>query len=224
MNCPKCFYLEQRLGIPRPSSVPLSLNNAVDQLLKTEFDSYRTKGEAHPFLKAYGIKDIVPYQHELMDIWREAKTAGIEFIHPPTNFRVTGGVDDVWINGKGELVIADYKATSKPNTEDINIDAPWQIAYKRQMEVYQWLFKMNGFPVSNIGYFVYVNGKADKEAFDGKLEFEPKLIPYEGNDAWIEPALMMAKDCLDALDLPQSDPECECCGYYSNRMQAENGK
>jgi hypothetical protein len=43
------------------------------------------------------------------------------------------------------------------------LDAPWQISYKRQVEIYQWLFKKNGFDVEDIAYFVYCNGRADKK-------------------------------------------------------------
>jgi len=37
LNCPKCFYLDRRLGINQPPSFPFSLNAAVDLLLKKEF-------------------------------------------------------------------------------------------------------------------------------------------------------------------------------------------
>jgi len=37
-DCPRCFYLDRRLGIARPPGFPFNLNSAVDALLKTEFD------------------------------------------------------------------------------------------------------------------------------------------------------------------------------------------
>ena len=40
-KCKRCFYLEEKLGVKKPDSFPFNLNNAVDQLLKDEFDSYR---------------------------------------------------------------------------------------------------------------------------------------------------------------------------------------
>ena len=45
MNCPRCFYLDRRLGIARPAGFPFNLNSAVDALLKTEFDRYRAQDE-----------------------------------------------------------------------------------------------------------------------------------------------------------------------------------
>ena len=38
LNCPRCFYLDRRLGIDRLPGFPFALNNAVDKLLKLEFD------------------------------------------------------------------------------------------------------------------------------------------------------------------------------------------
>jgi len=119
--------------------------------------------------------------------------------------------DDAWVNPKGELHVVDYKATSKNG--EVSLDADWQIGYKRQMEVYQWLMRQNGFKVSNVGYFVYANGRADEKAFDGKLEFDVKVIPYEGDDSWIEPKLKEIKKTLDAKDVPEADSDCDYCRY-----------
>jgi hypothetical protein len=62
LECPRCFYLEKRLGIARPDAPGFPINSAIDELLKREFDAYRAKGKAHPLLKQYGI-DAVPYRH-----------------------------------------------------------------------------------------------------------------------------------------------------------------
>ncbi|MFZ2970963.1 MAG: PD-(D/E)XK nuclease family protein [Minisyncoccia bacterium] len=210
LNCPRCFYLDRRLGIAQPPGYPFSLNSAVDALLKKEFNIHRVKNTAHPLMKKYGI-DAVPFAHEKMDEWRDSLRSGIQYLHEPTNMIITGGVDDVWIDRDGELIIVDYKATSK--SEEVNLDAPWQIGYKRQMEIYQWLFRKNGFKVSDTGYFVYCNGDADKEAFDAKLEFDIKILPYTGNGDWIEQTIIDAHFCLVGDSLPCSGEDCDYCKY-----------
>ncbi|HEY5039342.1 MAG TPA: PD-(D/E)XK nuclease family protein [bacterium] len=209
LKCQKCFYLDRKLGIGQPPGYPFSLNSAVDKLLKKEFDIHRAKGAAHPLMKKYKI-DAVPYSHEKLDEWRDALRRGITFKLGGTNLLITGGVDDVWESPKGELFIVDYKATSKE--DEVNLDADWQIGYKRQMEVYQWLFRKNGFKVSDTGYFVYCNGDADKEAFDAKLEFDIKVIPYKGDDSWVENTIYKIKECLDG-EMPDPDPVCDYCNY-----------
>jgi CRISPR/Cas system-associated exonuclease Cas4 (RecB family) len=218
LNCPRCFYLDRKLGVNRPPGFPFSLNSAVDILLKKEFDIHRAEKKQHPLMEHYGI-EAIPFQHEDLEIWRDALRRGISYLHKPTNFLITGGIDDIWQNKNGELMIVDYKATAKEG--EVNLDAEWQIAYKRQMEIYQWLFRKNDFKVSNTGYFVYCNGDMDKEAFDSKLEFDVKIIPYNGDDSWVEKTIFEAKECLDG-NLPQPSSECDYCSYRKAADEVEN--
>lgn len=217
VNCPRCFYLEARLGIARPGGFPFSLNNAVDLLLKKEFDIHRAGKSKHPLMEEYKI-DAVPYMHKDIDVWRNARK-GISYLFEPANILVFGGIDDIWINSKGELHVVDYKATSK--TKEITIDEEWQMSYKRQMEIYQWLFLKNNFNVSDTGYFVYCNGNTDKKAFDKKIEFDIKIIPYKGDCAWIDKAVSDAKKCLMSEKLPGPGADCDFCAYRKETREVE---
>lgn len=218
LNCPRCFYFDRRLGVGQPPGYPFNLNSAVDALLKKEFDVHRAAGTAHPLMKSYKIS-AVPFEHEKMDEWRDALRGGVQYVHPETNLLITGGVDDIWINDKKELHVVDYKATSKNG--EVSLDADWQIGYKRQVEIYQWLLRNNDFTVSNTAYFVYCNGDADKEAFDAKLEFDIKVIPYIGNDDWIDGVLVELKNCLMQEELPASGVDCDFCKYREAARNAE---
>jgi len=212
------------LGVARPPGFPFALNSAVDALLKKEFDLHRAKNRPHPLMDSYGLKDMIPYSHEDLDIWR-SNFKGITYVYEKENLLITGAIDDVWINTKTkELSIVDYKSTSKE--EKVSLDKEWQIGYKRQMEIYQWLFRQNGFEVSQVGYFVYCNGKTDKEAFDAKLEFEIDLIPYTGNDSWIPETLKELKKCLLLEKAPKPAAECDYCRYRkaSKDVQVEQGR
>ncbi len=218
VECQRCAFLDMRLGVKRPSMPAFTLNNAVDELLKREFDIHRANASRHPLLEKYGL-DAVPFNDERMEEWRDALRRGIQYHHQPTNILARGGIDDVWVTPEGELIIVDYKATSKkigPTTEDDLYDQ-----YKRQMEIYQWLFRMNDFKVSPTGYFVYVNGKSDAKAFDGKLEFDVVLIPYTGSDAWVEPKIYELKEMLMSDEIPPigiafGGGSCNYCTYREN--------
>jgi hypothetical protein len=140
VECPRCFYLDRRLGIGRPPGFPFNLNSAVDTLLKQEFDQYRIKGEPHPLIANNKI-DAIPALHNNLDQWRE-NFKGIEYLHKPTNLLVCGAIDDLWQNSKGEYIVVDYKSTSK-NERITNINNDWQQSYKRQMEIYQWLLSLS---------------------------------------------------------------------------------
>ena len=218
MNCQRCFYMDRRLGVDKPPGFPFSLNSAVDKLLKKEFDIHRSKNTTHPLVKAYGL-DAVPLEHTSIDEWRNA-FHGIRYLHTATNFLVFGGIDDIWQDKSGKLIIVDYKATSKET--EVTLEAEWQNSYKRQMEIYQWLFAMNGYDVSETGYFVYCNGTTDRNAFDAKLEFDIKIIPYKGEYSWIDKTLIDIKECLDSNTLPPMNINCDYCIYRKETQLIEN--
>lgn len=210
VECPRCFYLDRRLGVGRPPGFPFALNSAVDHLLKQEFDVHRAKGEQHPLQKEYSL-DAIPAQHEELDVWRE-NFKGLQYLHEPTNLIITGAIDDLWINGAGEYIVVDYKSTAKEEAVT-KLDKDWQDGYKRQMEIYQWLLRRLGYEVSSVGYFVYCTGKLDREAFDKKLEFEVNLISYEGNDDWIEGKIKEIYRCLNSENVPLASENCDYCAY-----------
>ncbi len=218
ITCPCCFYLDRRLGVAQPPGYPFSLNSAVDKLLKKEFDIHRAKGTKHPLMETYSI-DAIPLAHEKIDEWRDSLRGGITVRVDSTNVVITGGVDDMWVSPSGEYIVVDYKATSKE--QEVTLDAEWQDGYKRQMEIYQWLFRKNGFKVSDTGYFVYCNGNTDKEAFDAKLEFDIKLIPYKGNTDWVEGTIQKAIECLKSDTIPESGADCDFCKYRNAVKQYE---
>ena len=219
MQCPRCFWLDTRLKIKRPDGPPFQINKAIDELLKKEFDVYRQKGEPHPWMVEFQI-DAVPMQHPQLNKWRENFT-GVFVLHKPTNLHVFGAIDDIWINAEGQAVVVDYKATAK--TSEVNLDADWQVSYKRQLEVYQWLLRQNGLDVSPVAYFVYTNGRLDLDGFFDKVEFRTKIIPYKGDDSWIEPTLSKMKDCLEgempAVGTAAMGGPCDFCTYAKQRTE-----
>jgi len=211
IECPRCFYLNNKLGTSRPRGPAFTINIAVDALFKKEFDVYRAQGVPHPLMREYKI-DAVPFKHKDLNIWRE-NFKGLEFKHSSTGFRVSGALDDVWQNPKGELIVVDYKATSKNGRIESLSDSSWEEQYRRQIGVYQWLLTQIGFTVNRTGYFVYANASTDKKAFDGNLEFDVTVVPCEGNADWIEPTLIKIKQCLDSESVPPSGEFCEFCPY-----------
>ncbi|MBI2523860.1 hypothetical protein HYW11_01415 [Candidatus Peregrinibacteria bacterium] len=63
------------------------------------------------------------------------------------------------------------------------------------------------------GYFVFVNGRKDRAAFDGQLEFAVEIIPYDGRDTWVEQAIIDAHTCLCKKKAPKGSKDCEWCAY-----------
>ncbi|MGB4560040.1 MAG: PD-(D/E)XK nuclease family protein [Burkholderiaceae bacterium] len=215
-ECPRCFYLDRRLGIGRPPGFPFNLNSAVDALLKKEFDACRAQGHAHPYMVSAGI-DAVPHAHPQLDRWR-ANFTGVRTVHEASGFELFGAIDDLWRdNTSAEMIVVDYKATSKDS--EVTLDAEWQNSYKRQMEFYQWLLRRQGLKVANQGWFVYCNGRRDLSGFENRLEFRIKLIPYTGSDDWVEPTLMEIRRTLQADQAPAPGANCDYCSYTAKVAQ-----
>lgn len=211
LECPRCFYLDNKLGTKRPSMPSFNLNIAVDELFKKEFDEFRKAGKRHPIMEQYGI-NAIPLKHADIVKWRD-NFAGIEYTHPKTGLVVSGAIDDVWQGSDGKLIVVDYKSTSKNGKIETLADSSWEDQYKRQIGVYQWLLEQNGYEVNTTGYFVYANALQTEEKFDNRLVFDTTLVPCEGDTSWIEPTLEKIKACLDSEVYPASGNDCEYCPY-----------
>ncbi len=220
LKCPRCFYLDRKLGIKRPSFPPFTLNSAVDNLLKNEFDLLRKNGQRHKLMEKYGI-EAFPYNHPNLSEWRDDhyNYVGASVLHQPTNLQICGIIDDIWVNNKKELIIVDYKATS--TSKEISLDDNYKKYYKRQVEIYQWIFREKGFKVSDMSYFVFANADRNRPEFDGKLNFKLSIVPYEGDASWVENTIFEIKKYLDSPELPTPAEDCEYCNYRRKSSQKE---
>lgn len=215
-NCPCCFYLDRRLGVGRPDMPGWPINSAIDELLKREFDAYRERREPHPIMRKYGI-DAIPLAHPDLDEWRR-NFGGITHHHADTDLILTGAVDDIWQDSEGRLIVVDYKATSTQS--EITLEAEYRQGYKRQLEIYQWLLRQNGFDVSNRAYIVYANGLKDRPSFDGRMDFDMTVLPHDGDASWVETCVREAHACLQADTPPPPGDACSFCLYRNAAVNA----
>lgn len=205
-ECPRCFWLYAGKGLARPFGAPYTINNAVDFLLKKEFDEHRNNGTAHHLIVDAGI-DAIPFMHEDLDKWRNNFT-GIQYLHKKTDCLVFGAVDDIWVDPKGNLIVVDYKASGAKEGELYD-------SYKRQMEIYQWILRKNGFKVLNRGYFVYCRVNKNNGFAHGNLSFDIKVQAYDGDDSWVEDKILEAKKILGGK-IPKPSKDCSYCAYVRN--------
>jgi hypothetical protein len=217
IRCPRCFYLQRRKGLKPLARIPLTLAVATDALLKNEFDAIRGTDLTHPIWTREGLR-VRAFQHSDIEMWRSNRK-GIRVEHKTTGVTVYGAVDDIWQNlESGDLHVVDYKSTSKQDTP--TLDGGFGDSYKRQMDIYQWLFREAGFPVSNTGYFLYVNGSKIGRFYDGdigRMLFDTTLISYQGNTAWVSECVTRAVECFQGERVPDSNPDCDTCRYIAER-------
>ena len=223
INCPACFWLDRVKGVKFPGMPPFLLNSATDTLLKKDFDQYRELQKPHPFMERNGLSHLVPFQYADFHSWTQSLQLGFRTYHESSNLIIGGGLDDVWHDPKtNELFIVDYKSTAGKRSEDlsklepITLEGRWKEGYKRQMDIYQWIMNektkedLKDYKVSNLGYFVYVNG--DQHFEDGMLRkdedkadmsFDVQLLTYKGNHDWVVKEILNLKQCLEADQCPE---------------------
>ena len=229
-------------GIKFPGMPGFLLNTGTDTLLKKDFDKYRALQQPHPIMERHGLGNLVPFQHEDFEQWTQSLQLGLRTEFEDANLIIGGGLDDVWQNLETkELHIVDYKSTAGRKNEagdaleKISLTGVYKEGYKRQMDMYQWIMRQNGFSVSDVGYFVYVNG--DQHFEDGMLEndldkaimkFDVQLIEYSGNDDWVGEAILKLKACLDSEQCPQhassgfgpkGDKQCEYAELFDGMKE-----
>ena len=216
LNCPRCCVLEKNYKI-KPPSLPFTLNIAVDNLCKNEFDYYRAIQKPHPLFIQNKI-DAVPFKHKDIDIWRD-NFRGLRYKSKSLNYDFGGAIDDVWQKNNGDLIVADVKATSrnKFDWDDTFNKYEYPKGYKRQLEMYQWLFKKNGFNVSKEAYIIYLNGIKNKEFFKNILEFEVHVIKLNCTTDWVENKIIETVQLLRSNNFPKPSISCEHCNYLKQR-------
>tara|TARA_B100001996_G_scaffold8880_1_gene7467 strand:- start:159 stop:899 length:741 start_codon:yes stop_codon:yes gene_type:complete len=212
INCKRCFYLDKKLNVAKIGMPGFSLNSACDGLMKKELDLYREKGEAHPYMESID-RNMIPFQHEDLEIWRQ-NFKGLKYHHKETNLIIAGAIDDIWIDvDTEELIVVEYKTTSTSKEISLHDGTKWKEAYRRQIDIYQWLLKMNGFKVSDDSIFLYSNGLKTTDAFDDVLKFETFILEYKGSTDWVESKIKEIKKVLDQKTIPKSDKDCQTCSY-----------
>jgi hypothetical protein len=218
LDCRRCFYLDRRHGVAQPSGAPLRLNAAVDALLRREFDGYRARGEAHPYMREAGI-DAVPARHSQLGEWRR-HAIGVRVLHEPTKLIVSSAIDDLWVGGDGRYLVIDYRATASNGEAGVN--AARQAVCRRRIELHQWLLRRNGLDVSDTAWSVHCNGRLDRPGFEGRIDFRVKVVPFEGDAGWVERAIIAAHETLISSALPPASPGCDLCRYRAAARLAED--
>ena len=224
LDCKRCFYLQNRIGIKALRSLPFRLNSATDTLLKKTFDAARKKQEPHRYFKGDNI-NLVPFQHEKINEWRE-NFQGIKYHYKKANLMVQGAVDDILINLKTkELSPVEFKSTQTKDGESVKyLGKPHYKFWKNQLEVYGYLLEKNGFKISQDSYIVFCNAGISEEEWNEKLNFDVQVINYKMDYKWVESTMDKIKELLNQDKIPDySDPDhCDMCRYLFKHNEIKN--
>lgn len=196
LECPRCFWLDVRHKIKRPPGYPYTLSAAVDYMVKREFDGYRQKGELPPVLINAGINDAKLYNGDNFPDWRN-NFKGVSYFDEGLNAILYGAVDDVLEFSDGSLAVIDYKSSG---SKEITIYDD----YQKQMDVYSWILKQNGYEMYPSAFFVFYQVQKDENIFNNVLRFKEQVKQVKVNMEWVGVAFEGAVE-LARQDLPPSE-------------------
>ncbi len=210
-DCRRCFYFDLIAGIKRPHGPPQVINNAINQVLKNEFNAYRLEEKPHPIMM--NIKqNLLPAKHKDLEVWRN-NFKGVQFLHKKTNLKLSGSITDLWVDkDTDEFVLVEYKSTAKKDT--IKHDQIWP-GYWKQLSFYKYLFEKNEISINENGYIIILNASKKSERLNEKLTFETKIFTQKLDINWIEEQIYSAYKILQ-LDIPPPlSNNCKYCNYVN---------
>ena len=201
-ECPRCFWLLQRHGVKPPKSLPFAINNAIDRLLKSEFDVYRAEGTLPPLLANHGLTAKLFGDTGKLEAWRN-NFQGVRWTDPQTGHTLFGAVDDVLEFPDGSLAIIDYKSSG-------SVAATVYPSYQLQMDVYTYLLQRLGYRTASSAYFTFFLAVKD-DGFNGRLPFRGELLVVPVNPARVPALFSAAVELAQSDQMPASGPACDVC-------------
>ncbi len=207
-DCPRCFWLQFRKGVKRPSAPFPSLPSGMDKVLKQHFDRYMERGELPPELEPLREEATLFNDKELLEKWRN-NFRGIRWTDEEGNL-FFGAVDNVLVK-KGKLIVLDYKTRGYPIKEDTHEH------YRDQLDIYNYLLRKNGYPTEDYSYLLFYHPTTVNEK--GEVIFHTDLVKVEVS---VENAEEIFAKALSVLknNIPESSENCEYC-KWAEQSKAE---
>ena len=100
--------------------------------------------------------------------------------------------------------------------------SPFKVVKKKiQIDIYQWLFKMNGFKVAMTVFYKITNGLKTSKKFEDVMKFKTYVLEYKGSTDWVEEKILEIKKVLDGKSIPKINEDCETCSYVVSVNELE---
>jgi len=193
------------MQIKRTPEFPYTLNLAVDDLLKEEFDTYRKKKLHHPIFEENNIKAHLFSNQKLLNQWR-SNLAGIRYFDEQLQATLFGAIDDVLEFDDGKIAPLDYKSTGSTASKIYD-------RFQLQLDVYTFLMEKNGYKTPRKGYMAfYVIDK--RRGFIDRLPFRKEILEIETNPLDIYEIFKEAVETLKQTDPPGHSKDCLFGKWY----------
>ncbi len=185
--------------------LPLRLNDAMDAKFKSRYDSFRKKGQMPPELDRLKGLRLYPNLQQL-EIWRTKKSE-LQYTNPKDGFVLTGKIDELFVNKRGEFIVADYKSSGdEPKPEKLDY-------YRLQLHGYALMFQKKGHKVANKAYLLNYYPKIRTNP-SMAVDLACKVIEAKLDIPEFEKTLRKMVRFLDS-DYPNATEGCVTCVYQT---------
>ncbi|MDP2926664.1 MAG: PD-(D/E)XK nuclease family protein [bacterium] len=204
-ECRACFWIDQHLG--RLPSIPMRLNDAMDEKLKRRYDSYRKEGKLPPEIA--DLKGVHLFENQaLLGEWR-TNTASLSYENRKDGYVLVGKLDEVLVTDKEEHMPADYKSSGDEPRSDK------QKYYRLQLHAYALMLKGKGFLPANRAYLLHYFTK-DRGNSSLSMEFNNHIDEVALDLASFEETLRKMVLLLEGA-FPGANRFCQKCLWHEKR-------
>lgn len=212
-ECKPCFWIDQHIG--RAPSIPMRLNDAMDEKLKNRYDFFRKLQKLPPEIadkkELAGVKLFEDLS--ILDPWRNNFSA-LKYTNEKDGFVLAGKLDEVFVSDKNEYIPVDFKSSGDVPKEDK------QKYYRLQLHGYALMLYQLGYKPANIAYLVHYYTKYRDDS-SLNMEFESHLDPVKIDLMSFEKKLKEMVEFLNS-DYPGSSRDCEKCVWHEKRAELSN--
>jgi len=192
-ECPRCFWLSVKQGLPRPAHPLPSLIYALDFAIKNYFNKYRQTAVLPPLISLQIKGKLL---NDIPKTLQYKKENGVI---------LNGRLDDIFVFENGAVAPLDHKTRSKP-PENIHI------AHQTQMDIYSLLLMKNNYQIENKAILLYFYPDNLEPYLHNGLSFSCKVVQVKTNPSHAEELLNNACNILDG-PMPESNTDCCFCKW-----------
>lgn len=211
-DCPRCFFLEYKLGLKQASGIFPSLPGGMDNVIKKHYDTFRGTGSLPPGLVGTEVEgELLPDQAK-MTMWRNWRTTDLIVVDEDRDAQLTGALDECIVIDK-IYIPADYKTRGWP-LKDPGDPAKY---YQTQLDCYELMLESVGYKTAGYAWLIYY-WPIEIDS-DGIVKFEVTPIKLETEPERAMEIFRKAADILAQDDIPEANPECKYCKMERERAE-----
>jgi hypothetical protein len=118
------------------------------------------------------------------------------------------------------LAVVDYKSSG---SKEITIYDD----YQKQMDVYSWILKENGYEIYPSAFFVFYQVQKDENGFNNVMRFKEQVRSVKVNMEWVGPtfeaAVELARQDSSPSESGNAQKHCDHCHFVKMSGQLLNG-